>query len=136
MSTFMLSERSKRRLENVNPKLVAASDLAITLTHVDFGVLEGEELPAKKAKVKMFSGSKGKQRSRAVEKASSTPSEYVDTLEFYAVTDGKESYNPFLLTSVACAFLQAASYLGHKIEWGGFYADDKKMGYIRLLNEA
>lgn len=49
--TFRLSKRSRDRLKGVHPDLVRVVELAITLTDVDFTVLEGLRTPERQAEL-------------------------------------------------------------------------------------
>lgn len=48
-------------------------------------------------------------------------------LDFYAYIDGRASWSPYDLVKVAAAFLQAASELGYKLQWGGHFRPFKEI---------
>lgn len=107
--TFSLSQRSENNLKNVDPNLVAVVRKAITITPIDFVVIEGlrtlerqKELFAKGAsktlKSKHLEG-------RAVDVA--------------ALVDGKITWEEKYYRQIAAAFKEAAKELGIAIRWGG-----------------
>ena len=123
--SFKLSDNSKKNRAGVDPRLIEISDLAIAITLVDFG--HGP-----------YSGLRTAEDQRSLHNAGKSP--YCDgynrisehqkgaALDFYAYVDGRASWKPEHLAMVAAAFLQAASMLGYKIEWGGLWPG-KNPGY-------
>lgn len=114
---FSLSERSKKNREGIDPRLIEISDLAITLTLIDFG--HGSD-----------AGKRTSERQNELYNAGSSQCDGYEiisnhqtgrALDFYAYIDGRASWAAEHLAMVAAAFLQAASMLGYKIRWGGLW---------------
>lgn len=119
---YQLSDRSKQRREGVDHRLIEISDLAIQITAIDFGH------PA-------YSGLRtAEDQNQLFLEGLSKCDGYNDVgkhqlglaLDFYAYVNGKASWNTEHLAMVACAYLQAASILGHKIKWGGLFKPFKR----------
>ena len=114
---FSLSQASKQHREGVDQRLIEISDLAITLTLVDFGhgPDSGIRTAARQHQLFMSGGS----RADGYEKRS----RHQDgkALDFYAYVKGAASWEPDHLAAVACAMLQAASMLGYRVKWGGLW---------------
>jgi len=105
---FKLSKRSLSRLEGVKPELVAVVQRAITLTSVDFGVIQGlrtmeeqRELVAKGASQTM--------------KSKHLTGEAVDVM---AYVGSRGSWEMSLYDDIADAFKVAAIEEDVKIRWG------------------
>jgi len=120
MSKFKLSKRSKANREGVDPRLIQISDLAITITRVDFGHGQYAGLREPEEQHALFL--EGKSKCDGYEKESFHQSG--KALDFYAYVDGAASWKREHLTEVAAAFLQAASLLGYRLQWGGFWPWD------------
>jgi peptidoglycan L-alanyl-D-glutamate endopeptidase CwlK len=115
---FSLSEKSKTNRAGIDKRLIEISDLAITITLVDFG--HGP-----------YSGLRTAEEQHQLHIDGSSP--YCDgykvksnhqtgkALDFYAFVDGKASWKSEHLAMVAAAHLQAASTLGYKAKWGGLW---------------
>ncbi len=122
MSDFKLSRKSKHNRDvvggGVDSKLAEISDLAITICPIDFG----------------HGGTSGKRTAEAqneLYKSGVSPNcdgykvlsrhQSGQALDFYAYVDGKASWDRTHLTIIAASLLQAASILGYKLSWGGFW---------------
>lgn len=118
--TFALSDRSKQNREGIDSRLIEISDLAITLTTIDFGhgSTAGVRTPSEQNKLFIH----GKSKCDGYEIKSYHQSGRA--LDFYAYVDGNASWERSHLAEVACSFLQAASQLGYKVEWGGLWPWD------------
>lgn len=118
---FSFSSRSRQRMEGVHPKLIAVAELAITISRIDFGIPQDGGL--RTAERQKHLHDKGASKCDGYVKKS-----YHQTgraLDVYAFVDGEASWDELPLTHVAAAMLQAASQLGVKLEWGGFWPWDK-----------
>lgn len=118
---FYLSNNSKVNREGVDPKLIEISDLAITLTLVDFG--HGRDSGLRIASQQLGLYLDGKSKCDGYDLLS-----YHQTgkaLDFFAYVDGKASWDEHHLAIVACAFFQAAAILGYRIKWGGMWKRSK-----------
>ena len=125
---FKLSKSSKKRRAGVDERLIEISDLAIKITIVDFGIPGDGGVRTAKRQKELFLDSKSK--CDGYDKKSRHQSG--KALDFYAYVDGKASWKPEHLTMVAAAFLQAASILGYKLEWGGLWKGFRDMPHVQL----
>lgn len=122
---FKLSEASKRNRSGVDVRLIQISDLALTLSLVDFG--HGRVAGKRTAEQQNELFKAGKSKADGYEKLSEHQSG--DALDFYAYVDGKASWAPEHLAMVAAAFLQAASMLGYRVKWGGLWPSKRSKLY-------
>ena len=112
---FKLSKKSKERLEGVDPRIIEIIDLALTITHIDFGIPADGGIRTAERQLELYE--KGVSKCDGYNAKS-----YHQTglaFDIYAYVDGKASWDKNHLTTVAAALLQAASQLGYKLEWGG-----------------
>ena len=115
--SFKLSVTSRTRMQGVNPDLIAITNLAIKITVIDFGIpFDGGIRTAQRQKA-LFD--KGVSKADGYDHLSNHQSG--NALDFYAYVDGEASWQSHHLAMVAAAHLQAASMLGIKINWGGFW---------------
>ena len=129
LTMWVLSKNSLNRREGVDKRLIEISDMALSISPIDFGVPE-------------FGGLRTIEDQKGLCDKGVSP--YCDgtinrslhqdglALDFYAYVDGKATWNPMYLTTVAAAHLQAASRLGYKIRWGGFFKSFTDMPHIEL----
>ena len=117
MGDFALSAASKRNREGIDPRLIEISDLAIKLTLVDFG--HGPDSGLRQPERQHALYLEGKSRADGYDKKSRH--QFGKALDFFAFVDGAASWEPEHLTMVATAFLQAASVLGYRVNWGGLW---------------
>jgi len=129
--TYQLSDNSKKNRSSVNPKLIEISNLALTISTVDFGhgPLSGSRTASEQkalfdSKLSMADGIK--HRSMHQEG---------NALDFYAFKDGKASWKEEDLAVVAAAFLTASIQLGpgYEIRWGGLFKSFKDMPHVELV---
>jgi len=145
--SFVLSKNSKKNREGVHPHLIEISDLAIQITVIDFG--HGSSAGVRTAKEQNALFKANKSRADGYNDLSNHQvkpgNEYGMALDFYAFVRGA-SWEEEHLAMVAAAFLQAASTLGYKIEWGGLWKRRKPkykngiaygwdMPHIQLIND-
>ena len=114
---FKLSITSRTRLDGIDPDLIAVTNLAIKLTVIDFGIPPDGGIRTAERQKELFD--KGVSKADGYDKLSNHQSG--NALDFYAYVDGKASWQSHHLAMVACAHMQAASMLGVKIQWGGFW---------------
>ena len=107
--TFSLSKKSLDRLTGVHPRLVEVVKLAITLTNVDFAVLEGVR-SIERQKALLGAGASQTMRSRHLTG---------HAVDLGAIVDGQVRWDWPLYDRVAVAVKEAARRLGVPIEWGG-----------------
>lgn len=127
--TFKLSNKSKQRREGIDPRLIEISDLAIKITKIDFGHPASAGYRSAKHQNKLYKDGK----SKCDGYAKISRHQLGMALDFYAYVDGKASWDECDLSMVACAFFQAASILGHKLEWGGLWKNYTDMPHIQLV---
>lgn len=125
--TFYLSKRSIENSEGVHAELEAVRDRALDLSTIDFGHPEHAGLRTAMEQLELYGALKSK--CDGIVKVSKHQSG--DALDFYAYVDGRASWDENHLTTVAAAFLQAASELGVKLEWGGHWKDFKDMPHVQ-----
>ena len=120
MSNFKLSNRSKERREGIDPRLIEIDDLAIQLTTVDYGHPKDAGRRTDERQYEIFIAG------NSMCDGTNRRSNHQDgnALDFYAFVDGSASWKHSHLAMVACAYLQAASMLGYKLSWGGFWVKD------------
>lgn len=108
MSQFKLSQRSLDRLQGVDDRMVSVVKMAITLSKVDFGVVQGlrtlemqKELVAKGASQTM-------------------KSKHLDGLavDLMAYVSGRACWEISVYDEVADAMAEAANQVGVKVRWG------------------
>jgi len=122
---FKLSNNSKKHRKGIDPRLIEISDLAITLTPIDFGHdrYAGKRTPL--VQNKLFK--QNKSNCDGYKKLSNH--QFGKALDFYAYIHGRLSYEPQHLAMVAAAFFQAACTLGYSIKWGGLWKSRKGAGF-------
>ena len=126
--TFKLSASSQERLNGVDNRILNIIELALTITHVDFGIPK-------------YGGLRDAATQRNIFKTGATKcdgieikSEHQSGLAFdiYAYVDGKASWDRYHLTQVAAAILQAAALLGYPLTWGGNWRSWQDMPHFQL----
>lgn len=140
---FKLSESSKSNKSGCDPRLIEISDLAITITLVDFGHGPDSGLRTDERQHELFLDRSSKAdgyNNRSYHQADPADG-YSKALDFYAYVNGKASWAREHLAMVAAAHLQAASMLGYRITWGGLWRSKKggmygwDMAHIQLVEE-
>jgi peptidoglycan LD-endopeptidase CwlK len=126
---FKFSERSKQRREGVDPRLIAISDLALQISPLDFGIPRHGGLRTAEQQKCLFDA--GKSKCDGTRRKSRHQSG--KALDFYAFVDGKASWDREHLAIVAAAHLQAASMLGHQLQWGGLWDSFPDFPHLELL---
>ena len=127
---FKLSNSSKQRREGVDPRLIEISDLALSISVVDFGHPADAGKRTAERQNKLFLT--GKSKCDGYNKLS--PHQSGKALDFYAFVNGKASWDTEHLAMVAAAFLQAASILGYKLKWGGLWKSFKDYPHVELVD--
>ena len=106
---FRFSERSKNSLERVDVGLILVAGRAITITEVDFVVIEGWR-PIERQRILYASGASNTMNSRHLDGYA---------IDCGALLDGEISWDWPLYYKIAEAMKQAAIDVGVPIEWGG-----------------
>lgn len=120
--TFALSQKSVDRLAGVHPKLVAVVNLAITISPVDFAVLEGLRT-IERQKSLVAAGASKTMRSRHLTG---------HAVDLGAIVDGQVLWDWALYPRIADAVKEAARQLGTPIEWGGDWKSFKDGPHFQL----
>lgn len=107
--TYALSSKSQDRLKGVHPRLVAVVKLAITISAVDFAVLEGVRT-IERQKELLAAGASQTMRSRHLSG---------HAVDLGAIVGGQVRWDWPLYDKIAEAVKEAAKQLGTPIEWGG-----------------
>ena len=128
--SFKFSKRSLDNMAGVDPRLIEIAHKALELTIVDFGIPTDGGIRTAERQNQLYLERKSQRD--GYKKLSRHQSGRA--LDFYALRDGKASYEPGDLAQVAAAFLQAANILGHRVEWGGLWKSFRDMPHIELVN--
>jgi peptidoglycan L-alanyl-D-glutamate endopeptidase CwlK len=107
--TFRLSARSLERLVGVHPDLVRIVKHAITITSVDFTVLEGVR-SAERQQELVLAGASQTMNSRHLTG---------HAVDLGAYVAGEIRWDWPLYHKISAAMIHAASELGVSLEWGG-----------------
>jgi len=119
---FVLSSRSLQRLNGVHPDLVRVVKRAITLTKVDFTVLEGKRT-LKRQRQLVAAGASQTLNSRHLTG---------HAVDLGAMVNGKVRWDWPLYHSIYAAMKQAAAIERVKIEWGGNWKTFKDGPHYQL----
>lgn len=120
--SYTLGARSKSRLKGVHPDLVRVVERAITITPVDFTVLEGVRTLARQKTLKA-SGASQTLNSRHLNG---------HAVDLGAWVDGQVDWSWPLYHKIAAAMKEAASLEGVPIEWGGDWKRFKDGPHFQL----
>lgn len=120
--TYALSSRSQDRLKGVHPRLVAVVKLAITISAVDFAVLEGVRT-IERQKELLSAGASQTMRSRHLSG---------HAVDLGAIVGGQVRWDWPLYDKIAEAVKEAAKQLGTPIEWGGDWKSLKDGPHFQL----
>jgi peptidoglycan LD-endopeptidase CwlK len=128
---FSLSEKSRNNMRGVDQRLIKIAEMAITITAVDFGIPADGGIRTADRQFELFQD--GKSKCDGFNKKSEHQTGLA--LDFYAFVDGKASWEKEHLAMVAAAFLQSASMLGYKLNWGGLWKGFVDMPHVQLVNK-
>ena len=123
---FKFGSTSRIRMSGINPEMLEIANLAIKISKIDFGIPQFGGVRTAEEQAQLFAN--GKSKADGVNNLSNHQSG--GALDFYAYVDGRASWERDHLAMVACAFLQAASILGHKLSWGGLWSSNKTINGI------
>lgn len=119
-NNFKFSITSISRRSEIDFRLIEISDLALSISTVDFGIPRyGGKRTSEEQNLLCRNGS-----SECDGYIKKSPHQGGTALDVYAYVDGKASWDKLHLALVACAMLQASSQLGYKLEWGGAWGWD------------
>ena len=126
--TFKLSNSSRQRREGVDPRLIEISDRALEISIIDFGIPRDGGLRTAERQMELHLDHKS--NCDGIVKLSRHQSG--KALDVYAYVDGKASWDKYHLAMVAAAMLQAASELGHELQWGGLWTSPVDYPHFQL----
>jgi peptidoglycan L-alanyl-D-glutamate endopeptidase CwlK len=127
---FNLSSKSQLNMAGVNPQLVSLVNKALEISLIDFGIPNDGGLRTAERQRELFN----QKLSKLDGFTKKSKHQSGKAIDFYAFVDGKASWAPEHLSLVACAFLQAASQLGIKVQWGGLWKGFRDMPHIELID--
>jgi len=125
---FRLGQNSLNNRAGVDPRLIEISDLAISISNIDFGIPSTGGLRTAEDQAELFASGVSKADGR-------TNKSYHQTgkaLDLYAYVDGKASWDTIHLALAASAMLQASAQLGYKLKWGGLWKSWQDMPHFEL----
>ena len=124
--SYKLSRRSLDKLEGVDEQLVAVVNMAITLTKIDFGVIQGMRT-VEQQKELVAKGASQTMKSKHLEGRA---------VDLMAYINGRGSWELNVYDEVADAMKEAAKALGVKIRWGAAWHIDDIASYEGTMEEA
>ena len=116
------SERSKAKLQGVDPRLVKVAEIALQRSPFDFGITEGLRT-AERQKQLVAEGKSQTLRSRHL---------LGRAIDFVVYINGKPNWDLDNYQKVAQVFKQVAAEEGIEIEWGGDWKTFKDGPHIQL----
>lgn len=127
---WVLSKRSLKNREGIDSRLIEISDKALEISPIDFGHPKYAGMRTAEEQMSLFICDKSKCDGTHKKSYHQTGK----ALDFYAYVDGKASWSVYDLTKVAAAFLQAASELGYKLQWGGHFKGFFDGPHVQLVD--
>lgn len=127
--SYVLSARSKARLVGVHPNLVKVVEKAITITEVDFSVVQGTRTLAKQREYFNLGKSKT-MRSRHIPECNAC--RLSCAVDLAPWINGTISWEPEGFAPVSVAMKKAAHYLNISLEWGGDWHTFIDMPHFQL----
>ncbi len=127
-TVFKLGVKSRNNMKGISPKLVRIAERAIQISSIDFGIPTDGGIRTAEQQQELFK--QGKSKADGIHNISKH--QVGRAVDFYAYVDGKASWDKQHLTTVAHAFMQAASDLGIKIDWGGLWSGFIDLPHIQL----
>lgn len=124
--SFKLSKRSLSRLEGVDSKLIEVVKLAITMTKVDFGVIEGVRSIDRQREL-VASGASQTMKSRHITG---------DAVDLMAYVGSRGSWELSLYDNIADSIKAAAQELDVKIRWGAAWHIDNIADWDGSMQDA
>jgi len=118
---FVLGSRSLERLKGVDPRLVNVVKLAISLSEIDFSVLEGVRTLARQRELYAQGRTKPGKIVTWTMKSRHIEGKAVDLIPYPIDWNDLVKFN-----KIAAAMFRAAKQLGVKIRWGADWDGDGK----------
>jgi peptidoglycan L-alanyl-D-glutamate endopeptidase CwlK len=122
MMAFILGRRSQKNLIGTHPDLARVVEKALTITEIDFGVIEGLRTRAKQKKL-FDKGASTTMNSRHLTG---------HAVDLVALIDGHVRWDWALYSRIAYAIKEAAKDLNIPIEWGGDWKSFKDGMHFQL----
>lgn len=117
-------------MKGIDRRLIDIMELAITKTKVDFGIpMQGGLRSAEEQNLLFKEGA-----SKADGYLKLSKHQLGRAVDVFAYVDGGASWKKEHLAMIACAVLQSASELGHKLKWGGLWKWED-MPHFELVDE-
>jgi len=125
---YKLGNSSLNNRAGVDPRLIEISDLAISLSNIDFGIPSTGGLRTTEDQAELFTSGVSKADGRT----NKSYHQSGKALDVYAYVDGKASWDKLHLALIATAMLQASAQLGYKLKWGGLWKSWQDMPHFEL----
>ena len=122
------SDTSLNRMVGVNKKLREIAHRALELSPIDFGIPQYGGMRSAEEQNHLFHRGKSKCDGYRLKSNHQTG----NALDVFAYVNGQASWEREHLAVIACAMLQAANELGHKLEWGGLWKSFVDMPHFEL----
>lgn len=129
--TFRLSNRSYRRMEGVDPRLVAVVKEALRISNVDFGVAYMGGVRTAEEQLELFN----KGRSRADGTKYKSKHQLGRAIDLIPFVEGGVDLSRQSHALTAAAMLEAAIKLNVKIKWGGHWRKLKDLPHFELVED-
>lgn len=114
---YKFSNRSLKRMEGIDPRLIEIAKRALEISKIDFGIPQYGGLRSAPEQRELFN----KDLSRCDGYNLESYHQSGKALDVYAYVDGKASWDSQHLMLVATAMLQAAAELGYPLKWAGLW---------------
>ena len=126
MAEFRLSRRSLDRLQGVDDRLVAVVNYAITVTKIDFGVIQGLRT-IEQQKELVASGASQTMKSKHLTG---------HAVDLMAYINGRGSWELNLYDDLADAMKEGASAVGCSVRWGAAWQIDDIRNWSGTMEDA
>ena len=125
---FKLGQNSLNNRAGVDPRLIEISDLAISISNIDFGIPSTGGLRTTEDQAALFTSGVSKADGRN----NKSYHQSGKALDVYAYVDGKASWEKEHLALIAAAVLQSSAELGYKLSWGGLWTSFCDMPHFQI----
>lgn len=129
---FYLGKRSKQRLEGLHPDLMRVVELAITMTMIDFTVLEGVRSDERQLKLFAAGATSTINSRHIVKKKEEGGDGFAHAVDLGAWVGGGVRWDWPLYDKIAACMKLAAVELDIRIEWGGDWRSFKDGPHFQL----
>lgn len=128
--TWHFGANSLKHQEGVDPRLIQIAHRALELSSVDFGIPETGGLRSEAVQQHLYR--RGKSQADGVHRRSKHQDGIA--IDFFAYEGGHATWDRAAMTSIAAAFLQAASELKVSVQWGGHWKTFHDLPHIELFD--